>query len=148
MAQHFAERVSAVGPLGEALDGTPPKKVRAARRANPNSEVTTNVVCYCQARFDDLVEFSTHVRGGCPDLIRVSALRDRSGRRLVATCGTASGYQRHWRRGEPTCEECRAAVRESQLRANPNLRDYQRQYQREWRARKKAERSVVAQTAQ
>ena len=34
----------------------------------------------------------------------------RVGRRLVAQCGTVSGYTRHRRRGEEACPECRAAL--------------------------------------
>ncbi len=159
MKEQFAQHVSAVGALGEALDGTPAKRKRAAKRANPNSEVTTNVVCYCHERFDDLVDFSTHVRGGCPELVRVSELRRRDGTRLIAECGTRSGLGRHLRLGEKVCDSCRSIERERdrQRRANPEYRERERERDRkrystpeyrersregsrEWRARKKAER--------
>jgi hypothetical protein len=107
----FAQHVSAVSPLAGALDGTPAKRKRAAKRANPNSEVTRNVVCYCRERFDDLVDYSTHVRGGCPELVRVGDLRKANGIRLIAECGTRSGYNRHRDRGEEVCEPCREAIR-------------------------------------
>lgn len=38
-----------------------------------------------------------------------------------AACGTRSGYNRHQRSGEPTCDECRRAVREYQYK----VRGYQ-----------------------
>lgn len=146
MREQFAQHVSAVGALGEALDGTPTKQKRAAKRANPNSEVTTNVVCYCGSRFGDLVDFSTHVRGGCPELVRVSELRDRIGRRRVAACGTLGGYGSHWNKGEPVCDSCAAVARE--WRSNYQTTDEYRKKNRERERRKRTDPDYRARGAE
>lgn len=49
--------------------------------------------------------------------------------RLLAPCGTDSAYKRHLRNGEPTCQPCRQAHRETQ---------------RDRRARREQERRVAA----
>jgi hypothetical protein len=139
MAERFAQHVGAVSPLDEALDGTPVKRKRSAKKANPNSEVTTNVVCYCGARFDDLVDFSAHVRADCPELVRLSELRKANGHRLVAECGTTAGSKRHRIRGEPNCDLCRAANREydaARRAARPEYRGRKNEQERKsqrWR---------------
>lgn len=52
----------------------------------------------------------------------------RDGRPPTARCGEPSGYARHRRLGEEVCEACRGAYNE-----------YQRVYQRRYRAEKKRE---------
>lgn len=52
----------------------------------------------------------------------------RDGRPSTATCGEPSGYAKHRRLGEEVCDDCRRAYN-----------DYQRIYQRKYRAEKKRE---------
>lgn len=47
-----------------------------------------------------------------PEIVR------RPKRRLVAECGTRSGYMRHRNNSEPTCQPCRKAEREYQASAH------------------------------
>jgi hypothetical protein len=52
------------------------------------------------------------VCGPCRRHMAKAALQKRPGNhRTPASCGTPSGYQYHYRHGQPQCDPCRAAMR-------------------------------------
>lgn len=151
--ERLSQRVSAVTPLGEALDGTPTKKRRAAAKNAPKPVIGTSFVCHCGERFDDLREAWVHVRAEYGDLRKhLSELRKVNGHLLIAACGTYSGYRRHQRAGELPCQACNdarriydrqqkrdriARMRIDDPAGYERFRDRQRSYLRAYRERQK-----------
>lgn len=64
MAGKLSEHVSAVSPLGEAIDGAPRAGPRKPRSAPVLREVTSGIVCFCGEQFTEAqaIEFMRHLR--------------------------------------------------------------------------------------
>lgn len=114
--ERLSQRVSAVTPLGEALDGTPVKRQRAPRKPTTAPPVGTTYACArCDYRTGDQREYMAHLRADIKELeselaeVHDGVPRDALGRRRVAECGTRSGHHRHMARREPACDACRNA---------------------------------------
>jgi hypothetical protein len=149
------QHVSGLGALGEAVDGTPAKRRRGERKANPNGTVESDWKCRCHEQvFPDYGKYATHLRevidGLQSDLDEARDARHPiTGRRLVARCGTWSGLCAHHKRAEPPCDACVDAGREysRNRKSSPEYKrqwgDYHKEYNRAYRARKKAEREAA-----
>ena len=130
MSEKLPQRISAVTPLGEAIDGTPVKRKRAPSKSAPEPAVETAYQCACGQRFEDLREAFIHARvcGG-------------GGERTIR-CGTYRGYLNHVRtRHENACASCAAAKaeywreRRARIAAEKEAAsaEYWRQYGEYWR---------------
>jgi len=100
-------QVSAVSPLGAAIDGAPVRRPRKPRSAPVLREVTSGIVCFCGERFGEsqALEFMLHLRAELGETLKWVAERKQ--------------YQRE--------RQLRPARREY-------MRTYQREYQRSRRA--------------
>lgn len=71
----------------------------------------------------------------------VTAYRRRKGVQATtkAKCGTVSGHQTHRARGQEPCDPCREAINKynRERRKAPEVRERNREYMRQYRARKK-----------
>ena len=80
---------------------------------------TTDLCLTCPARLDCLraahqfehanLEATFHIRGGFTEDERKGWYRLQTPRRAPARCGNPAGYRAHLRRGEDTCDACKAA---------------------------------------
>ena len=89
MRNKLISQVSALSPLGGAIDGTRKRRRRGPRKANPNSSVVTGAVCYCGERFDDFRDAYLHVRNGCSAFALVDEMK-----RLVEHISVAEAAKR------------------------------------------------------
>lgn len=78
----------------------------AAKRVCAGCEVRDECLAYA---LDNDERFG--VWGWLSERQRRKIRAETKGPRVPAPCGTAAGYSRHRRHGEPPCEECRAAER-------------------------------------
>lgn len=58
--------------------------------------------CFC---------FRSYICLSCEKKLNIKAVKE--AQRKVAECGTRAGYNRHLKRKEPTCVECKAAQSEA-----------------------------------
>lgn len=134
--------ITAVSPLGEAIDGA--VKPRTRRKAAGGPGVTTRFRCgLCGHEDSDKVAIIAHLQAELASIAQqLGALRRADGTRFVALCGTPAGYSRHRRAKEPPCPACRAAQNtydRARLSADPECRARKRAIDRASHARRSAD---------
>jgi hypothetical protein len=143
----LVEQVSAITPLNEAIDGSLKPKRRAPTKTKPKSESAGGPnfwVCKCGERFDHDGLAWKHIHT-CEIAKRsfLNSMRKTNGYRLIAECGTSSGYNRHRDKGEPPCDTCRAARNAYKSRRyhaeDPLARALRLEWKREYNRRRRAE---------
>ena len=139
--EKFEQHVSGVSPLQGAVDGTPVKRKRGERKANPNGLAESTFACRCHEQvFPTYGEYAVHLREQIDalqaDLNEArNARHPDTGARLVAECGTISGYMRHRNKKVDPCTECRDAF-------STHMREYERRKKAEdpeWAARRRGQ---------
>jgi hypothetical protein len=167
MKEQFAQHVSAVSALGEALDGTPAKRKRSASAGKPAAApaVGMSYACArCGHRTDDQRGYMIHLRTeigelenelvgfreGSPELFREV-------RRAYERARYAADPEERRRRAErgrlhraKPEEKARVSAYNRAYharRATPECRERENELRRERRARKKAEREASSKGA-
>jgi hypothetical protein len=134
--------ITAISPLGEAINGAGKSRVRRKGAGGP--VVATRFRCgLCGHEDSDKVAIIAHLQAELASMLQqLGALRRADGTRLVALCGTPAGYSRHRRAKEPPCPACRAAQNtydRARLSADPEYRARKRAIDRASHARRSAD---------